>query len=234
MAKDSVKNPAPVDTAKSVSKKRKRKHGSAARAEEEVPKQQSPAANGTGNGAVNESPDEDESKIEQKRATDTKKATKGKKDLSKKRKVSHSPSDGEESEEAQGEEDDDSDNNNDSDKDEVDGENEDGQAGADLPSTDPVRLPQIEGAPQKFTELNLSDKTMKAIGDMGFTNMTDIQQRAIPPLLAGRDVLGAAKTGSGKTLSFLIPAVEMLSALRFKPRNGIVLALETLYTVMCG
>jgi ATP-dependent RNA helicase DDX18/HAS1 len=50
--------------------------------------------------------------------------------------------------------------------------------------------------------------------------MTEIQRRGIPPLLAGRDVLGAAKTGSGKTLSFLIPAVEMLHSLRFKPRNG--------------
>jgi ATP-dependent RNA helicase DDX18/HAS1 len=39
-------------------------------------------------------------------------------------------------------------------------------------------------------------------------------------LLAGKDVLGAAKTGSGKTLAFLIPAIEILSALRFKPRNG--------------
>ena len=55
---------------------------------------------------------------------------------------------------------------------------------------------------------------------MGFEKMTTIQRKAIPPLLAGRDVLGAAKTGSGKTLAFLIPAVEMLSALRFKPRNG--------------
>lgn len=38
--------------------------------------------------------------------------------------------------------------------------------------------------------------------------------------MAGKDVLGAAKTGSGKTLAFLIPAIEILSALRFKPRNG--------------
>ncbi len=73
---------------------------------------------------------------------------------------------------------------------------------------------------QAFSELNLSDKTMKAIGEMGFTKMTEIQRRGIPPLLAGKDVLGAAKTGSGKTLAFLIPAIEMLSSLRFKPRNG--------------
>ncbi|KAI0484602.1 ATP-dependent RNA helicase HAS1 [Xylariaceae sp. FL0804] len=79
----------------------------------------------------------------------------------------------------------------------------------------------IQGDAKKFSELNLSDKTMKAITEeMKFEEMTTIQQRAIPPALAGRDILGAAKTGSGKTLSFLIPAVEMLSALRYKPRNG--------------
>lgn len=89
-----------------------------------------------------------------------------------------------------------------------------------LPTDSVLGLPGIETSPKKFTDLNLSEKTMKAIDDMGFENMTEIQQRGIPPLLAGRDVLGAAKTGSGKTLAFLIPAVEMLSALRFKPRNG--------------
>ncbi|KAI3330129.1 P-loop containing nucleoside triphosphate hydrolase protein [Ustulina deusta] len=74
---------------------------------------------------------------------------------------------------------------------------------------------------EKFTELNLSEKTLKAIKEeMKFETMTPIQCRAVPPLLAGRDVLGAAKTGSGKTLAFLIPAIEMLHSLRFKPRNG--------------
>ncbi|KAF3060637.1 ATP-dependent RNA helicase HAS1 [Trichoderma lentiforme] len=73
---------------------------------------------------------------------------------------------------------------------------------------------------QKFEDLKLSEKTMKAIQEMGFTKMTRIQRSAIPPLLAGKDVLGAAKTGSGKTLAFLIPAIEILSSLRFKPRNG--------------
>lgn len=89
-----------------------------------------------------------------------------------------------------------------------------------LPTDGVPSLPGAEFKPQKFSELNLSEKTMKAIEEMKFENMTEIQQRGIPPLLAGRDVLGAAKTGSGKTLSFLIPAVEMLSSLRFKPRNG--------------
>lgn len=83
-----------------------------------------------------------------------------------------------------------------------------------------LSLPNTGVQAKKFSELNLSEKTMKAIEEMKFETMTEIQQRGIPPLLAGRDVLGAAKTGSGKTLAFLIPAIEMLNALRFKPRNG--------------
>jgi ATP-dependent RNA helicase DDX18/HAS1 len=90
----------------------------------------------------------------------------------------------------------------------------------EIPSASALSLPATGANPQKFADLNLSDNTMKAVEGMGFEKMTEIQQRGIPPLLAGRDVLGAAKTGSGKTLAFLIPAVEMLSSLRFKPRNG--------------
>lgn len=74
----------------------------------------------------------------------------------------------------------------------------------DLPSANAVSLPQTDDSiPTKFTDLNLSEKTMEAIKEMGFETMTEIQQRAIPPLMAGRDVLGAAKTGSGKTLAFV-------------------------------
>ncbi|KAI8086457.1 ATP-dependent RNA helicase HAS1 [Halteromyces radiatus] len=71
-----------------------------------------------------------------------------------------------------------------------------------------------------FASLDVCDKTKQGIKDMGFTTMTEVQGRTIPPLMAGRDVLGAAKTGSGKTLAFLIPAIEMLYRLKFKPRNG--------------
>ncbi|XP_049962208.1 probable ATP-dependent RNA helicase pitchoune [Schistocerca serialis cubense] len=71
---------------------------------------------------------------------------------------------------------------------------------------------------------SLADKvcenTLKAIADMGFTTMTEIQSRAIPPLLEGRDMVGSAKTGSGKTLAFLVPAVELIYKLHFMPRNG--------------
>uniref|UniRef100_A0A804JT96 ATP-dependent RNA helicase n=1 Tax=Musa acuminata subsp. malaccensis TaxID=214687 RepID=A0A804JT96_MUSAM len=73
---------------------------------------------------------------------------------------------------------------------------------------------------EPFSRLPLSDLTMKAIQEMGFENMTQIQARAIPPLLAGKEVMGAARTGSGKTLAFLIPAVELLHNIHFMPRNG--------------
>ncbi|XP_048444043.1 DEAD-box ATP-dependent RNA helicase 51 isoform X2 [Pyrus x bretschneideri] len=73
---------------------------------------------------------------------------------------------------------------------------------------------------ESFASLNLSENTYKAIEEMKFQYMTQIQARAIPPLLIGKDVLGAARTGSGKTLAFLIPAVELLYNTHFAPRNG--------------
>ncbi|KAL0135031.1 P-loop containing nucleoside triphosphate hydrolase protein [Mucor lusitanicus] len=71
-----------------------------------------------------------------------------------------------------------------------------------------------------FESLDCSENTKKAIKDMGFTRMTEVQAKTIPPLLEGRDVLGAAKTGSGKTVAFMIPAIELLLRKNFKPRNG--------------
>lgn len=64
------------------------------------------------------------------------------------------------------------------------------------------------------------DETLKGIVDMGFTTLTEIQARSIPPLLEGRDLVGAAKTGSGKTLAFLIPAIELIYKLKFMPNHG--------------
>jgi len=193
--------PGPVDTANSIAKKRKRKHG-AKSDNDEVPKPIKAQA----------SP-----KVTSKNADAPSKSASDK--STKKRKVSHSPSGDEESADEVEELDEQEDSEEESEEpaDAVDGASNDA---TDLPVVGDVRLPQAEGELQKFTELNLSEKTMKGIQDMGFETMTEIQQRTIPPLLAGRDVLGAAKTGSGKTLSFLIPAVEMLTALRFKPRNG--------------
>lgn len=72
----------------------------------------------------------------------------------------------------------------------------------------------------EFESLECNENIKKAIKDMGFTQMTQVQASTIPPLLEGKDVLGAAKTGSGKTLAFLIPAIELLVRKKFKSRNG--------------
>lgn len=58
------------------------------------------------------------------------------------------------------------------------------------------------------------------MSDEVFELRMQIQSRAIPPLLIGKDVLGAARTGSGKTLAFLVPAIELLYNAGFSPRNG--------------
>jgi ATP-dependent RNA helicase DeaD len=62
-----------------------------------------------------------------------------------------------------------------------------------------------------FAELNLSSEVQKAIAEMGFEEATPIQSQAIPHVLAGRDVIGQAQTGTGKTCAFGIPAIEMIS-----------------------
>lgn len=79
---------------------------------------------------------------------------------------------------------------------------------------------QDEAKREPFSSLDLSQPTSRALEEMGFETMTPVQAKAIPPLLAGKDVLGAARTGSGKTLAFLVPAVELLHRMKFKPRNG--------------
>lgn len=67
---------------------------------------------------------------------------------------------------------------------------------------------------------SVSEMTLKAIDEMGFKTMTDIQAKTIDQLLEGKDLMGSAKTGSGKTLAFLLPVVELMYKLKFMPRNG--------------
>lgn len=61
-----------------------------------------------------------------------------------------------------------------------------------------------------FDDLNISDDIKSAIDEMGFAKLTPIQERAIPKALDGRDVLGQAQTGSGKTIAFAIPIIERI------------------------
>jgi len=74
-----------------------------------------------------------------------------------------------------------------------------------------------------FTSFNLHPELLRAVGDMGFTAPTLIQQDAIPPGLAGRDVLACAVTGSGKTAAFLLPILHRLTGRRRDATRVLVL-----------
>ena len=60
-----------------------------------------------------------------------------------------------------------------------------------------------------FEELNLPTPILSAITELGFVEPTPIQQQSIPALLAGKDVLGEAQTGTGKTAAFTLPILSM-------------------------
>lgn len=78
----------------------------------------------------------------------------------------------------------------------------------------------------KFTDLGLSPKVMKAIADVGYDTPTPIQAEAIPHALEGRDVLGIAQTGTGKTAGFTLPMIHKLARGRARARmpRSLVLA----------
>lgn len=68
----------------------------------------------------------------------------------------------------------------------------------------------IENTDLTFEELNLTPKVKLAIDEMGFTSATSIQSRAIPLIRTGADVIGRSQTGTGKTVAFAIPAIEII------------------------
>ncbi len=63
----------------------------------------------------------------------------------------------------------------------------------------------------EFTELNLIDQLIKALKQEGYSNPTPIQEQAIPVLMQGRDLMGIAQTGTGKTAAFLLPMLQHLT-----------------------
>lgn len=77
-----------------------------------------------------------------------------------------------------------------------------------------------------FNELGLGDCVLKAVEDAGYTTPTPIQQQAIPIVLMGRDILGCAQTGTGKTASFTLPMIDILASGRAKARMPRSLILE--------
>ena len=77
-----------------------------------------------------------------------------------------------------------------------------------------------------FEDLGLSEATLRAVHEAGYTQPTPIQEQAIPYVLMGRDVLGCAQTGTGKTASFVLPMLDILDSSRARARMPRVLIIE--------
>src|SRR6202035_1277269 len=77
-----------------------------------------------------------------------------------------------------------------------------------------------------FADLGLSDKVLAAVTAAGYTSPTPIQEQAIPHVLARRDVLGIAQTGTGKTAAFVLPMLTKLEQGRARARMPRTLILE--------
>ena len=77
-----------------------------------------------------------------------------------------------------------------------------------------------------FSKLGLSDKVLAAVKAAGYPSPTPIQEQAIPHVLARRDVLGIAQTGTGKTAAFTLPMLTMLEKGRARARMPRTLIVE--------
>src|SRR5215468_10616821 len=77
-----------------------------------------------------------------------------------------------------------------------------------------------------FADLGLSPEVLQAVRDAGYETPTPIQEQAIPYVLMGRDVLGCAQTGTGKTAAFTLPMLDILAAGRARARMPRSLILE--------
>jgi superfamily II DNA/RNA helicase len=77
-----------------------------------------------------------------------------------------------------------------------------------------------------FSDLGLSPEVLRAVEEVGYVEPTPIQAQAIPHVLMGRDVLGSAQTGTGKTASFTLPMIDILTSGRARARMPRSLILE--------
>ena len=84
------------------------------------------------------------------------------------------------------------------------------QPNMEQPAPEVETVPKVDPNQVLFSSLDISDEILRAVNDMGFVSASPIQAEAIPPILAGRDVIGQAQTGTGKTAAFGIPALELI------------------------
>jgi ATP-dependent RNA helicase RhlE len=85
-------------------------------------------------------------------------------------------------------------------------------------TANPTGLSLVDGV--RFTDFNLSDSLKSRLTNAGFTTPTPVQAKAIPPALEGNDILATASTGTGKTLSFLVPMIQRLDATSVPSTKG--------------
>jgi len=102
---------------------------------------------------------------------------------------------------------------------------------AELAAPEPVAAESAEPAEEEaplpvFADLGLSEAICRAVDEVGYRHPTPIQAQAIPTVLMGRDVLGSAQTGTGKTASFVLPMMDILSGSRARARMPRSLILE--------
>ena len=97
----------------------------------------------------------------------------------------------------------------------------DADPSAHVPMAEPTAPPRTT-----FVDLGLSEAVLQAVAEMGYLHPTPIQEQAIPVVLMGRDVLGAAQTGTGKTASFTLPMLDILDGSRARARMPRSLILE--------
>ena len=102
---------------------------------------------------------------------------------------------------------------------------------ASAEAADKAEMPELpapdEAAVQiTFADTGLSEPILSAIAEKGYIYPTPIQAQAIPVVLAGRDVLGVAQTGTGKTAGFTLPMLDILSGSRARARMPRSLILE--------
>ncbi len=95
------------------------------------------------------------------------------------------------------------------------------------PDTEPEMVENGPDEPRlvSFADLGLSEPILRAVKEMGYLHPTPIQEQAIPFVLMGRDVLGAAQTGTGKTAGFTLPMLDILTGSRARARmpRGLIL-----------
>jgi len=73
-----------------------------------------------------------------------------------------------------------------------------------------------------FSDLGLAEPILRALAEKGYADPTPIQRQAIPALIEGRDILGLAQTGTGKTAAFALPSLHRLAADRLGPAAGVM------------